>query len=176
LRSVNVPRAERRSMRHDGTPRRQGMYDRILVPVDGSDTSRRGFDEALALARRLGSSLVLLHVIDIVPISMEMASPQAWEAVTTGLRDLGREVLERCRQAASDRGVASESHLVEPAAERVADAIVDQALAHRCSLIVMGTHGRRGVRHALIGSDAERVLRQSPLPVLLVRQPRAEGS
>jgi nucleotide-binding universal stress UspA family protein len=69
--------------------------------------------------------------------------------------------------------VASEAHLIEDRIDRVADTIVDEARSTKCDLVVMGTHGRRGFSHVLLGSDAERVVRQCPLPVLLVRHPEA---
>jgi hypothetical protein len=81
---------------------------------------------------------------------------------------------ERCHgQRATQQGVASEAHLIEDRIDRVADTIVDEARSTKCDLVVMGTHGRRGFSHVLLGSDAERVVRQCPLPVLLVRHPEA---
>lgn len=149
------------------------MYERILVPIDGSATAGRGLDEALALAQRLGSSLVLLHVVDCSPLMIESAAAATWERLWSDLRQVGRDVLEAAHRAASEHKVASEAVLEDVAAARVSDVIVDQAVAHRCGLIVMGTHGRRGIGHALIGSDAERVVRHSSVPVLLVRSPDA---
>ena len=147
------------------------MYRRILVPIDGSDTAQRGLQEALGLAKAFDSSLVLLHVVEVYPMMMEMASATTWELVTTDLRQHGEQVLERAHDAAKAAGVASETHLEDAAAARVCDVIVDQAREHRCDLIVMGTHGRRGIEHAMIGSDAERVIRMSPVPLLVVTAP-----
>ncbi|HET9822069.1 MAG TPA: universal stress protein [Burkholderiaceae bacterium] len=144
------------------------MARRILVPVDGSPTAQRGLEEALRLARPLDASVVLLHVVEVYPMMMEMATAATWEAVTTDLRRHGQEVLDRAREAALAQQVACEAHLEDASAARVCDVITSQARAHDCDLIVMGTHGRRGLEHALIGSDAERVVRQSPVPVLLV--------
>jgi nucleotide-binding universal stress UspA family protein len=145
------------------------MYRRILVPVDGSETAERGLQEALGLAKLCGASLVLLHVVEYYPMMMEMATSTTWEQVSSDLREHGRRVLERAHDAATAAGLASESHLEDAAAARVCDVIVDQAREHRCDLVVMGTHGRRGVQHAIIGSDAERVIRMSPVPLLLVK-------
>ena len=145
------------------------MYRRILVPVDGSETAERGLQEALGLAKLCGASLVLLHVVEYYPMMMEMATSTTWEQVSSDLREHGRRVLERAHDAATAGGLASESHLEDAAAARVCDVIVDQAREHRCDLVVMGTHGRRGVQHAIIGSDAERVIRMSPVPLLLVK-------
>ena len=147
------------------------MYKRILVPIDGSTASQRGFDEALALAKRLDASMVLLHVIEYYPVMMEMATASTWALVTTEMRQHGQRVLEQAHEAAQAAGVASETRLEDAAAARVCDLIVQQAGERKCDLIVMGTHGRRGIAHALIGSDAEQVLRMSPVPVLLVRTP-----
>jgi nucleotide-binding universal stress UspA family protein len=102
---------------------------------------------------------------------MEMATTTTWEQVTSDLRAHGQKVLEQAHQTVVAAGVACEARLEDAPAARVCDVIVDQARDRRCDLIVMGTHGRRGVAHALIGSDAERVIRLSPVPVLLVRAP-----
>jgi nucleotide-binding universal stress UspA family protein len=147
------------------------MYRRILVPIDGSDTAARGLQEAIGLAKAFDASLVLLSVVEYYPVMMEMATATTWEQVSTGLREHHRSVLDRAHEAARSAGVASEAHLEDAAAARVCDVIVDAARDHQCELIVMGTHGRRGLAHALIGSDAERVLRYAPCAVLLVRAP-----
>lgn len=147
------------------------MYRRILVPIDGSATAQRGLQEAQGLAKACDASLVLLHVVEAYPMMMEMATAATWEQVTSDLRAYGQRVLEEAHQAALAAGVACEARLEDAAASRVCDVVIEQARERRCDLIVMGTHGRRGVAHALIGSDAERVIRMSPVPVLLVRAP-----
>jgi nucleotide-binding universal stress UspA family protein len=145
------------------------MYRRILVPIEHSPTSQRGLDEALNLAKAFDASLVLLHVIEYLPMMVDMTGSAVIEQVSTEMRKAGERLLERAHDAARSAGVASEAHLEDSAAARVCDVIVQQARDHQCDLIVMGTHGRRGVEHALLGSDAERVLRLAPCPVLLVR-------
>lgn len=147
------------------------MYRKILVPLDGSATSARGLEEAVGLARTAKATLLLLHVVDAYPLAVEMATAETWELVLEGLRKHGRALLDRARQTAADHGVTAEERLLEFPAGRVADAIVGEARSAGCDLIVMGTHGRRGFSHLMIGSDAERVVRDSPLPVLLVRHP-----
>ena len=146
-------------------------YRRILVPIDGSGTAECGLQEALELAKAFDSSLVLLSVVEHYPVMIEMATPTTWQQVSTGLRDHHQRVLDRAHDAARAAGVASEAHLEDLTAPRVCDVIAKQARDHRCDLIVMGTHGRRGLDHALLGSDAERVIRMAPCAVLLVREP-----
>jgi nucleotide-binding universal stress UspA family protein len=149
------------------------MYAKILVPLDGSLTSQRGFEEAVALARALKSSLLLLHVVDTLPVAVDMFNPSAWQDIGDALRQNGQALLDRAQRTATEHGVANEPRLIENAPGRVADAIVDEARRADCDLVVMGTHGRRGFGHALLGSDAERVLRLCPVPVLVVRHPDA---
>lgn len=144
-------------------------YRRLLVPLDDSPTAQRGLDEAISLARDLRSTIVLLHVTELVPMVPEVASAEAWDAIREGLRAAGRQVLDAAATRVRAAGVACETALGDADARRPADAIVDEATAKGCDLIVMGTHGRRGLGRALLGSDAELVLRQSPVPVLLVR-------
>jgi nucleotide-binding universal stress UspA family protein len=147
------------------------MYQRILVPLDGSNTAQRGFEEALRLARLCDASLVLLHVVEIFPMVADVASAAVWDQAITAQRENAQRMLERAHEVARSAGIASETRLEDAAAARVCDVIVDQASDRRCDLIVMGTHGRRGIQHVFIGSDAERVVRMSAVPVLLVRAP-----
>jgi nucleotide-binding universal stress UspA family protein len=147
------------------------MYQKILVPVDGSETSARGLEEALRLARELKSSLHLLNVIDEYPLMVEMSSVVNAEDLRQSMRQYAQGVLGKARQLAADRGVEADAHLAEITSGRVASVILTQARELGCDLIVMGTHGRRGLSRSLLGSDAELVLRSSGVPVLLVRQP-----
>jgi len=144
-------------------------YRRLLVPLDDSPTAQRGLAEALALARDLRSTVVLLHVVELMPMVPEAVSAEAWEAMSEGMKATGRQVLDSAARQVRTAGVECETVLNDIDVRRPADVIVDQATAQRCDLIVMGTHGRRGIGRALLGSDAELVLRQSPVPVLLVR-------
>lgn len=146
------------------------MYTKILVPVDGSPTSLQGLAEAIQLAKLTGAKLMLLHVIDLLSITMV---PEAGVALTTQmvdqLTDGGRQILADAKARTEAAGINAETQLIENAAVRVCDVVIDQARAWGAELIVIGTHGRRGVGRMLLGSDAEQVVRQSPVPVLLVR-------
>ena len=152
------------------------MYKRILVPLDGSEAARRGLKEAIALAADQKAALHLLHVTSDFPIMVDIADTAAFEKkYHEGMRQYGRELLDHAKGLAAGAGIEVETVLRDLRAGRVADAIVDEAKKAGCELIVIGTHGRRGLGHALLGSDAEKVVRQSPVPVLLVRAPAAAG-
>jgi nucleotide-binding universal stress UspA family protein len=145
------------------------MYKRILVPIDGSSTSAAGLKQALLLARDQHAKLKLLHVIDEFRVFATPDGGLNAGAIISALKRGGREVLRRAARRAAASGVKPEAAMVENLSGRVADIVVDQAKRWRADLIVMGTHGRRGVNRALLGSDAELVVRQAPAPVLLVR-------
>jgi nucleotide-binding universal stress UspA family protein len=143
-------------------------YKRILVPVDGSPTSNKGMTEAIKLAKASRARLRLLHVVE------EFAAFSAPEVgvdigpVLDAMRAGGRKTLARIERRARAAGARPDTALAENFGMRVADTIVEQAKRWRADLIVMGTHGRRGVKRVLLGSDAELVVRYSPVPVLLV--------
>jgi nucleotide-binding universal stress UspA family protein len=140
------------------------IYKRILVPIDGSTTSGAGLKQALSLAKDQHAKLKLLHVVDEF---RAFSTPDG--GLNAALKRGGRELLDRAARSAAARGVKPESALVENLSGRVADVVVQQAKRWHADLIVMGTHGRRGMKRALLGSDAELVVRQAPVPVLLVR-------
>ena len=149
------------------------MYQRILVPLDGSATAERGFREALGLAVTQKATLYLLHVVADFSLLVEMSAVNSYEDMLKGMRQYGLGVLAEARAAAQIASVQAETLLREVAGERIGEVIVDQAKQHACDLIVMGTHGRRGFSRVTLGSEAEWVIRHSPVPVLLVRQPDA---
>jgi nucleotide-binding universal stress UspA family protein len=146
------------------------MYSRILVPVDGSDTAKRGLEEAILLAKALDSSLRLVHVVDDSALAMNPEAGIAAAPLVEDFAENGREILEEARVQASQQGAQVEVVLHENFTGRVANVIVEEAKTWGAELIVMGTHGRRGIRHAVLGSDAEAVVRASICPVLLVRE------
>lgn len=146
------------------------MYSRILVPVDGSDTAAQGLREALALARELRATLVLLHVVNEFPMLLEMATASSVVEIHDSLMRFGEDLLTQASREAAAAGVPCESVLHELVSGRVGEVIVEQARSRNCQLIVMGTHGRRGFSRLAMGSDAELALRCATVPVLLVRQ------
>ena len=146
------------------------MYRRILVPVDGSNTSKKGLREALKLAASNGARVRFVHVVDegMMPASRPAALGGDREFVRA-LKDAGTKTLAEAVAAAEKNDVRAECAQRMSAGRRVSEVILDEAKKWRADLIVIGTHGRRGLNRLLLGSDAERVLRQAPVPVLLVR-------
>jgi nucleotide-binding universal stress UspA family protein len=150
------------------------MYQRILVPVDGSETAERGLREAMKLASGQNTRLLLLHVVDDYTMLMETTTAGSYDEMLRGLRQYGLDVLAKAKQTVEEAGVHCETLLREVTGKRVEDVIVEQVGVHNCDLIVMGTHGRRGFGRIALGSSAEGVARHSSVPVLLVRHEEAK--
>jgi nucleotide-binding universal stress UspA family protein len=147
------------------------MYKRILVPVDGSETSMAGLREAVKLAKVHGSQLRILHVVNEF-ILAETYSPGAYAlSLIDSLRNAGQTVTRSAEAFARQRGIPADSLMLESIGGAAADLILAQARDCHADLIVMGTHGRRGLRRLALGSDAESVVRGSHVPVLLVHGP-----
>ena len=153
------------------------MYRRILVPLDGSRTSQLGLGEAVRLAKSQGSTLRLMHVVDelVLMTAPEMSYDVA--DLIEVLKDDGRRILEKGAAHARKHGVKVQTSLVESFGGHAAQFIIDEARKCHASLIVLGTHGRRGMKRMVMGSDAEEVVRNAPVPVLLVRsRPAPKGA
>jgi nucleotide-binding universal stress UspA family protein len=143
-------------------------YRRILAAVDGSPTSNKGLREALRVAKREDARLFIVNVVNDFPAFTALDGPAPVDLVPL-LREGGRRVLARASTIAKKAGVKPTMLMREMVGGLAADAIVREARKQRADLIVLGTHGRRGVRRMVMGSDAEQVVRTSPVPVLLVR-------
>ncbi len=145
------------------------MYSRILVPVDGSAPSRAGLKEAIGLAAGTKATLILFNVVNEPPLLMGAAGYVNYGDISEILLRNGQELVTEAAAEAAKVGVMVESFVIDAGTDAVCDTIVEQAATRRCDLIVMGTHGRRGMKRLTMGSDAELVVRQSPVPVLLVK-------
>lgn len=146
------------------------MYKRILVPVDGSETSSKAVVAALQMARENGGRVRLVHVLD------ELAYLSGYEIggdLLKVARDYALKVLDDALAMAQSAGVPADTKLVEAPGARLGEVVADEARSWEADLIVTGTHGRRGVGRVLLGSGAEQVLRLAPVPVLAVRAPEA---
>lgn len=151
------------------------MYQRILVPVDGSATSGRALQEAIKLAAG-NAQLRLVHVIEeIYPLDIEGYAYIDHIALQEAARHTGERVLSQAVEEAQRLGAAAETVLLEAGGGRVADVIEGEARNWLADLIVIGTHGRSGLGRLLLGSVAEGVARSATIPVLLVRSEFAES-
>jgi nucleotide-binding universal stress UspA family protein len=145
------------------------MYGKILVPVDGSETSTCGLNEAIKIAKAQGSQLRLVHVVNEYILDVTYSAGFYPQNLIDSLLKTGRSVLDAAESAAKKEGVKVDSVLIESIGGVTADLILAQAKTWRPDLIVMGTHGRRGLARFALGSDAEQVVHAATMPVLLVR-------
>lgn len=140
------------------------MYERILVPTDGSAGVERAIEQAVALASAHGATINAVFVLNTANFA-SLPMETSWEGVSDMLRKDGEQALERVRTIAEREGVPIETSLIEGTPSKE---IVHYATEEGCDLIVMGTHGRGGIDRLLLGSVAERVVRASSVPVLTV--------
>jgi len=148
------------------------MYRRILVPIDGSAASMMGLAQAIKLAKDQRARLCVLHVVDdllVSPALMDPAGAVDLVNLIEIIRGEGQQVLAQAVKLAARAGVKAQKVQKESDARRVSEMILDEARRYRADLIVMGTHGRRGLNRLVLGSDAERVIHETPVPVLLCR-------
>jgi len=151
------------------------VYRRIMLAVDSSASSKRATTEAVRVATLAQATVLVVHVIDLTsPLTYGQRYTQT---LTDAMYSNARIVLEEARKVLQAAGIASEEELIET--EGIGDDVASCLLrcASRCAadLIVMGTHGRRGVRRLVLGSVAEHLLRFSPHPVLLIRSDERAG-
>lgn len=139
------------------------MYDRILVPTDGSEAMEVVVDHARQLAEKHDAQIHALYVADTASLS-DLPMESSWEGVSSALREQGKQAIAAVEEMIGDR--AAESAIVNGSPSRE---IIEYVSENDCDVIVMGTHGRSGVNRLLLGSVAERVVRASPVPVLTIR-------
>jgi hypothetical protein len=173
--------------RHAGPPARDhpwhgpltenAMYRKILVPVDGSPTSELGLQEAIRLAGLTGARLRLLHVIDVLSLAIAGEGYAGTSAdLLAAVREGGEDIVRRARGTVEAAGLTVDTALHENTAGRVSELVSEEAARWGADLIVLGTHGRRGVGRLMLGSDAEQIIRLAPVPVLLVRDKAATAA
>lgn len=145
------------------------MYTRIAVALDGSETASHALDAVLDLAHDTGAQLQPIYVIDLPVLALDVPGYNP-AIVRHAFEEEGRRVMTLARERMERRGVTGKTRVIEvmPPGDDVANCIQRAAADWRADLIVMGTHGRRGVRRMVLGSVAERVLRCATCPVLLV--------
>ena len=150
------------------------MFRRILVPIDGSRASNLGLAEAIKLAKDSDATLCLLHVVDELVVTQHLdgttyVPASHVDGFMDALRQSGRKLLAKAERQMERSGVKWQAVLAETLGHRVAELIIQQAKKWKADLIVLGTHGRRGLSRLVMGSDAEAVVREASVPVLLVR-------
>ncbi len=144
------------------------MYSQILVPTDGSPASDAAIEHAIDLAQQYDARLHALYVVDGAAYSTLEAGA---EIVVEALESEGNKATTRVADAAADAGVECTSTVTTGTAYR---SIIDYVEDNEIDIVVMGTHGRKGLDRYLLGSVTERVVRTSEVPVLTVRQPKDE--
>jgi nucleotide-binding universal stress UspA family protein len=147
------------------------MYQRILVATDGTTLSKKAVSSALALAKLSGAELVALKVVPRYPQSYfegGIALPASEIAkVEKQWAAHGQAVVDAVAKAAKAKGVTAKALVAK--SDLVSEAIIATAKKNKCDLIVMASHGRKGVKRLLLGSETQQVLTHSHIPVLVLR-------
>ena len=147
------------------------MYEKILVATDGSSLSKKAVSRAIALAALTGAGLIALKVVPRYPQSY-FEGGLALQATEVGRieqqwADEGQAVVDEVKKLADAQGVKTRALTIK--SDVVSDAIISAAKKHKCDLIVMASHGRKGVKRLLLGSETHQVLTHSHIPVLVLR-------
>jgi nucleotide-binding universal stress UspA family protein len=147
------------------------MYQRILVATDGSTLSKKAVRSGIELAAATGAELVALNVVPRYPTSYfeggMTVSPAEVARSEKQWADQGQAVVDRVRDSARAEGVKAKA--VVARSDLVAEAIISAAKKHKCDLVVMASHGRKGIKRILLGSETQHVLTHSGVPVLVLR-------
>ena len=167
---INPMRPETRPLMgrwsHSFVETTMSLFKKILVPIDGSNTSNKALDYALKLAQADQAEVRLIYCID----ELSLLSSHAYSGEMVQLaRESGHTILQGGMALASAAKVKADTRLVDRVGQRLGESVADEAGNWGADLIVLGTHGRRGIGRVLLGSGAEQVMRMSPVPVLMVR-------
>ena len=145
------------------------MYQRILVPIDGSATSERALQEAVKLASGKARIRLVYVTEEAYSLDAEGYAFIDYAALQEAVRRTGERALAQAAEKVRKSGMTAETALLEAAGERIANVVDGEARRWPADLIVIGTHGRSGLSRLLLGSVAEGVVRGASVPVLLVR-------
>ena len=147
------------------------MYQRILVATDGSTLSKKAVSSAIELAGLVGAELVALKVVPRYPHSYFdgslPVSPQEMARIEKQWSEHGQAVVDAVKATAVKKGVSARA--VTARSDLVAESVMSAAKKYKCDLIVMASHGRRGIKRLLLGSETQHVLTHSHIPVLVLR-------
>jgi len=141
------------------------MFKRILVPLDESDGSSRALELAVRSSQASGGQIRLVHYIDVLafPNSSGYGDP-----VVQSAQRYAQSFLERRKSELEAAGIPVETRLCLPIGKRLGQCISEEATAWGADVIVLGSHGRKGIGRVLLGSGAEQIIREAPVPVLVV--------
>jgi nucleotide-binding universal stress UspA family protein len=149
------------------------MYGNILVSTDGSDLAKKGIEHGIALAKALNAKVTVITVTEPLPVDYGSGHASGWipsqeefDRYEAACNDRAGEVLDEARAMAEQIGISAEFLHVPNA--YAATAIIDTAKSKGCDLIVMASHGRRGLKKLLLGSQTSAVLADGSVPVLVV--------
>ena len=145
------------------------MYKRIMVPDDGSPTARKALDSAIALAKESNGHIRLFHLLEELPYLGSEFYGSYNADLFESLRTASNTILADGIAYIQSTGVKADCVLVDKFGAMLGDATAQAATEWRADLIVVGTHGRRGVGRLFLGSGAEQIIRMAPVPVLVIR-------
>jgi len=150
------------------------MYANILISTDGSGVSRKGVEHGLALAKALNAKATVVTVTEPLPIDYGTGFASGWvpsqediDSFDASRKEFANKVLDEAKILAAETGIAAE--LLHIPNAHAASAIIETAKSRGCDLIVMASHGRRGIRKLLLGSQTSEVLADGGITVLVVR-------
>lgn len=143
------------------------MYQRILVPVDDSNTSKQALTEATRFCCDQHGQTRLLHVVDLAQYTWGGTEFVDVGELQANLRAAGAKLLAAAKATLLESGIEAETALIEVYGGSLATAIIDDAKSWQADIVVMGSHGRTGLDHLLMGSVAEGVVRHATIPVLI---------
>ena len=146
------------------------LYKNILVPFDDSEAALAGLQEACRIAAHTGAILHIVHVIDLAQFAWSGATYLHTDELALASADAGKSIFKRSETIVAEfASVKTECTVLEAVGEKVASLLVSKLREWECDLVVMGTHGFSGVKHLLMGSVAQDVIRQAGVPVMVIR-------
>lgn len=144
------------------------MYQRILVPIDGSATSDLALDEAIKFTQQQNAQVEVIHVLEDIWY-FDNEDYLNYAELIQSMRGIGEKILAQAQKKLQQAGVTAEIKLLETQGERIASVIATEAKNNLADLIIIGTHGRSGFSRMFMGSIAEGVVRTAHIPILLIR-------
>lgn len=144
------------------------MYQRILVPIDGSAISDQALNEVIKFAQQQNAQIELVHVLEDIWY-FDDENYVNYSELVDSMNRTGEKILAQAKNKIQQAGIRCDSKLLEAQGERIANVIVNEAENNLADLIIIGTHGRSGFSRLLLGSVAEGVVRGAHIPVLLIR-------